>query len=192
MKLVKYYAFLREFRKSSLSWELRDITGDISQISTILLILLQIWWERNFILFGTKYAKYATKHGTLKPRFDGTEFIFQTDASYTGFGLILAWVQEVEEKIISYGGRSLRYLEHNYSTTELKALAVVEGIKNIHPIFNILSKCKRVNFHSFKELNAGQHVFEWKTTLKGVKVAILIKISTLNGVKNSIPHSKIF
>ena len=29
---------------------------------------------------------------------------------------------------------------------------------------NILSKCKRVNFHSFKELNAGQHNFEWKIT----------------------------
>ena len=28
---------------------------------------------------------------------------------------------------------------------------------------------------SFKELSTGQHVFEWKTSLKGVKVAILIK-----------------
>ena len=49
-----------------------------------------------------------------------------------------------------------------------------------------LSKCK------FRELNTGQRVFEWKTTLKGVKhvkVANLIKIPTLNGVKNSIPHS---
>ncbi len=25
----------------------------------------------------------------------------------------------------------------------------------------LLSKCKRVNFYSFKELNAGQHNFEW-------------------------------
>ena len=32
--------------------------------------------------------------------------------------------------------------------------------------FSLLSKCKRVNFHSFTELNEG-HVFEWKTTLKG-------------------------
>ena len=28
----------------------------------------------------------------------------------------------------------------------------------------VLSKCKRVNFRSFKELNEGQLVFEWKTT----------------------------
>ena len=52
----------------------------------------------------------------------------------------------------------------------------------------LLSKCKRVNFHSFKELNAGQHVFEWKITLKGVKVANLIKISTLYRVKKNQFH----
>ena len=55
-----------------------------------------------------------------------------------------------------------------------------------------LSKCKRVNFHSFKELNSEQHVFEWKTTLKrekSVKVANLIKIPTPYAVKNLIPHS---
>ena len=40
----------------------------------------------------------------------------------------------------------------------------------------VLSKRKWVNFHSFKELNEGQYVFEWKTTLKGVKVVILITI----------------
>ena len=51
-----------------------------------------------------------------------------------------------------------------------------------------LSKCKRVNFHSFKELNEG-HVFERETTLNGVKVVILIIICTLFGVKNSLPHS---
>ena len=44
------------------------------------------------------------------------------------------------------------------------------------PVVMLLSICKRVNFHSFKELNEGQHVFEWKTTLKGVKVVILITL----------------
>ena len=33
----------------------------------------------------------------------------------------------------------------------------------------ILSKCTREDFHTLLELNAGQHVFEWKNTLKGVK-----------------------
>ena len=38
------------------------------------------------------------------PRFDGTEFILQTDASYTGLGFILAQKFENEEKVIAYGG----------------------------------------------------------------------------------------
>ena len=46
----------------------------------------------------------------------------------------------------------------------------------VRPSYLVLSKCKRMNFHSFKELNEGQHVFEGKTTLKGVKVVILITI----------------
>lgn len=39
------------------------------------------------------------------PRFDGTEFIFQTDASGIGLGFILAQIQDAKERVISYGGR---------------------------------------------------------------------------------------
>lgn len=67
------------------------------------------------------------------PRFDGTKFILQTDASTKGLGFILAQKQDGEEKVICYGGRALHNSERNYTTTELEALAVVEGIKKYSP-----------------------------------------------------------
>ena len=63
------------------------------------------------------------------PRFDVTEFFLQTDACEQGLGYILAQLQDGKERVIAYGGRSLHKAEHNYTTTELEALAVVEGIK---------------------------------------------------------------
>ena len=67
------------------------------------------------------------------PRFDGTEFILQTDASGVGLGFILAQNQDGKERVISYGGRALHKGEKNYTTTELEALAVVEGVKKYAP-----------------------------------------------------------
>ena len=67
------------------------------------------------------------------PRFDGTQFMLQTDASIKGLGFILAQIQDGEEKVICYGGRALHDSEKTYTTTELEALAVVEGIKKYSP-----------------------------------------------------------
>ena len=63
------------------------------------------------------------------PRFDGTEFMLQTDASRVGLGFILAQRQGGKERVIYYGGRALHAGEKHYTTTELEALAVVEGVK---------------------------------------------------------------
>ena len=41
------------------------------------------------------------------PKFDGTRFILQTDASVTGLAYILSQIQDDAEKVIAYGGRSL-------------------------------------------------------------------------------------
>ena len=68
------------------------------------------------------------------PRFDGTEFFLQTDACRQGLGLILAQIQGGKERVIAYGGRALHNAERNYTTTELEALAVVEGIQQIYSI----------------------------------------------------------
>ena len=62
----------------------------------------------------------------------------------------------------------------------------IDGIKlNFPDLIRVLSKSKRVNFHSFKQDNT---FLSGKQLWKG-ESAISIKISILYGVKNSIPHS---
>jgi hypothetical protein len=92
------------------------------------------------------------------PRFDGTQFILQTDASLKGLGFILAQQHDGKEKVISYGGRALHNAEKNYSITELEALAVVEGIKKYAPYFQQSVKFKVVTDHcALKWLFSGNH-----------------------------------
>ena len=81
------------------------------------------------------------------PRFDGTEFILQTDASNVGLGFILAQQQGGEDKVICFGGRTLSKAERKKSTTELEALAVVEGIKKYAPYLQHSVKFQVVTDH---------------------------------------------
>lgn len=92
-----------------------------------------IWDEKCKNAFETLKQKLQEPPILAYPRFDGTEFILQTDASRVGLGFILAQKQEGKEKVISYGGRALHKGEKNYTTTELEALAVVEGVKKYGP-----------------------------------------------------------
>ena len=91
-------------------------------------------WDAKCIeAFETLKQKLLEPPILAYPRFDGTEFILQTDACYTGLGYILAQKQDDKERVISYGGRALHDSERNYTTTELEALAVVEGVKKYAP-----------------------------------------------------------
>jgi len=60
------------------------------------------------------------------------EMILTTDASDLSVSYNLSMLQEGQEKIISYGGRSLKPVERNYSAVEKKLLAVIAGIKHYH------------------------------------------------------------
>ena len=53
----------------------------------------------------------------------------------------------------------------------------------------VLSKCKRVNFHSLMELNEGHDLFEWKNTPKRVKEDFFRQYTTLLRVKIKLSHS---
>ena len=60
-------------------------------------------------------------------------YILQTDASRDSVGMILAQVQDSTERVIAYAGKRLSPNEKNYSTTEIEALAVIEGLKHFDP-----------------------------------------------------------
>ncbi len=92
-----------------------------------------VWDESCQKAFDTLKQKLVSPPILAYPRFDGTEFILQTDASSKGLGFILAQIHDGKEKAISYGGRALKPPERNYTTTELEALAVVEGINKYAP-----------------------------------------------------------
>ena len=60
-------------------------------------------------------------------------YILQTDASRDSIGMVLAQIQDSTERVIAYAGKRLSPNEKNYSTTEIEALAVVEGLKHFDP-----------------------------------------------------------
>ncbi len=92
-----------------------------------------VWDEKRKVAFETLKQKLQEPPIFAYPRFDGTEFILQTDASGKGLGFISAQNQDGKERVVSYGGRALHKGEKNYTTTELEALAVVEGVKKYAP-----------------------------------------------------------
>ena len=92
-----------------------------------------VWSNECTAAFDTLKQRLIEPPILAYPRFDESEFILQTDASAQGLGFILAQVQDGHEKVICYGGRALHKSEKNYTTTELEALAVVEGIKKYSP-----------------------------------------------------------
>ena len=137
-----------------------------------------VWDEKCNRAFETLKEKLMEPPILAYPRFDGTEFILQTDASYTGLGYILAQVQDGKEKVISYGGRSLKNPERNYSTTELEALAVVEGIKKYTPYLQHTVNFKVITDHCalkwlFSKKPSGGRLARWALKLQSYKFTVV-------------------
>jgi len=62
------------------------------------------------------------------PRAEG-QYVLDTDASNFAIGCVLSQVQDGEEKVISYGSRSLQKPERNYCVTRKELLAIVAFLK---------------------------------------------------------------
>ena len=92
-----------------------------------------VWDENCESAFQNLKQKLLEPPILAYPRFDETQFILQTNASRKGLGFILAQIQDGKERVICYGGRALKKHEKNYTTTELEALAIIEGIKKYSP-----------------------------------------------------------
>ena len=112
------------------------------------------------------------------PKFDGTQFILQTDASIKGLGFILAQVQNQKERVIAYGGRALSKAEKNYTITELEALAVVEGIKKYRPYFLQSEKFKVVTDHCalkwlFTNHHSASRLVRWSLQLQAYSFEVV-------------------
>lgn len=60
-------------------------------------------------------------------------FLLYTDASGEAIGYVLGQIQNGEEKVIAYAGRTLEKPERNYGISELEALAVIEAVKYFRP-----------------------------------------------------------
>ena len=137
-----------------------------------------LWDEHCSTAFETLKQKLLEPPILAYPRFDGTEFILQTDACYTGLGYILAQVQDGKERVISYGGRALNNSERNYTTTELEALAVVDGIKKYAPYLQHTVNFKVVTDHCalkwlFSNKPSGGRLARWALKLQSYNFSVV-------------------
>jgi len=85
------------------------------------------------------------------------EMILTTDASDLSVSYNLSIIQDGEEKIISYGRRSLKLAEQNYSAVENKLLAVIVGIKHYHEFLQPKPFLIRTDNSAIKFLNLVKH-----------------------------------
>ena len=150
-----------------------------------------VWDEKCKTAFETLKQKLQEPPILAYPRFDGTEFILQTDASGVGLGFILAQIQEGKERVISYGGRALHKGEKNYTTTELEALAVVEGVKKYAPYLQHGVKFTVVTDHCalkwlFSKKQTIGHLARWAIKLQAYTFDVVHVRGRNNGNADAI------
>ena len=113
-----YRKFVRDFAK---------IAAPLNQLSRKRTPF--VWDENCQIAFDT--LKQALTEAPILAYPDFTlPFDLYVDASVEGIGMVLGQRQEGKEGVLAYAGRSLNTAKRNYSVTEHKGLAVVDGIKH--------------------------------------------------------------
>ena len=116
--LANYYRrFIKNF--AALASPLNKLTG----------MYVQFLWDSEYdMAFSALKSALISAPILAYPDFS-IPFELHTDASSTGIGFALCQTQDGRNRAIAYSGRDLDPAERNYSTTERKALAVLEGIK---------------------------------------------------------------
>src|ERR1044071_7300035 len=82
----------------------------------------------------------------IHPDFQKT-FILYTDASYVGFGFILAQERDGKEYPIAYGSRRTLPAERNYSVTDLEGAALIWAVEKNKQYFNTTTPITIVTDH---------------------------------------------
>lgn len=91
------------------------------------------WTEQCETAFNTLKTKLSSPPILAFPNIN-KEFRIAVDASGTGIGYILSqFDNDGNERVICYGGRSLRGCELKWSVTDREGLALVEAVKHYHP-----------------------------------------------------------
>ena len=115
----------------------RRFIQDYSSITGPLRALIQkdsplVWTPKCEAAFITLKSKLVSPPILRYPD-HSQPFILTTDASKLGISYILSQKDEQgREYVCYYGARSLRASEKNYGSTDLEALAVVEGVETYH------------------------------------------------------------
>lgn len=115
----------------------RRFIKDFSKIASPMIDLTKkdeefIWTEECEKAFNELKQRLISPPILAYPNYS-EPYILQTDASRDSVGMVLAQVQDSSERVIAYAGKRLSPNEKNYSTTEIEALAVIEGLKHFDP-----------------------------------------------------------
>ena len=108
------------------------------------------------------------------------KYTLTCDASGTGIGFILSQKdQQGNDRVLAYGGRSLRREEKAYSITEREGLAVIEGIREyrtylIGSIFDIVTDHKALTYIKASEGGTGR-LARWALELAGCNYNIIYR-----------------
>ena len=154
----------------------RKFVKNYSQIAAPLTKLLgkevPYKWTRNCQdSFELLKRKLVTAPILQFPRLDKT-FILSTDASTLSIGYILSQKDDSGvEKVVCYGGRSLKPCETRYTISELEMLALVEGVKKFSPYLMHQKFIVNTDHRSLTFLRSAKHttgrLFRWNLELEG-------------------------
>ena len=155
----------------------RKFIRSISQITAPLRELLKDgvrfkWTPECQKSFDTLKDALTTAPILALPNFK-RRFSLHTDASYTGLSYILMQKDHQErERVICYGGRSLKPNETHWTVSEIECLAIIEGVKCYHTYlagnaaFDIVSDHAALACLAKSKLSSNNRLTRWALFLQ--------------------------
>lgn len=121
------------------------------------------------------------------------EFILYTDASQQAVSYILGQKDnQGRERVVFYGGRSLRPAERNWGISDLEGLALVEGIRHYHTYiahrkFTVVTD--HIALRTIRDNRTGR-LGRWAVFLQGYNYEVVYKAGKLHSNADSLSRRK--